>query len=104
MHTMNLRNWKGWQLSNDSVPAVVARTCALPEVNVTQSVVTRSAHKTSGDLIFSASRVRLILFQAYGTDEKQCSDSSLEVAYRSDGSEYAWLAAELLIVIAVIPA
>lgn len=63
---MNLPNWNGWQLSRESVPAVVARTCALPRTLVSvYGVYRRCTHKTKGDLIFSASRVRLMLFHAY---------------------------------------
>ena len=63
--TINFPWIKGWQLSNDNEPAVVARTWPLKVVWVKISGNTRvTTYKTRGDFIFSAKRVRLALFQA----------------------------------------
>ena len=57
---------KGWQLSSDKDPAVVARTCPLVKKLVKSLLNTmHEAYNTRGDLIFSARRVKLTLFHAW---------------------------------------
>lgn len=63
---MSLPKLNGWQLSRDKEPAVVARTCPLWNGIQQQrrELDERGSYNTSGDLIFSARRVRLALFHA----------------------------------------
>lgn len=67
--TMSFPYDHGWQLSRLRVPAVVARTWALGMRDKLPSPPNTGigAHKTNGDLIFSASRTRFTLFHAYRT-------------------------------------
>jgi len=87
-----------------NVPAIVTRS-----QRGLVHVSTPLAHNTSGDLIFSAKRTRLMLFQAYRVVACQHAASSLqtrwcvECTHRGDRGEDARLVSQLLVVLGVIP-
>lgn len=106
--TINFPWTKGWQLSKEREPAVVARTWALRS-RVSDCCIRYGimwiSHNTRGDLIFSARRVRLTLFQAckckINTNVASRGGLTLNWSHRR---EYAGLAPKLLVMYRIVPA
>ena len=100
------------ELSELERMAVVQRQCSsssgtnMGTVNILKKIgqsPSKSTHNTNGDLIFSASRVRFTLFQAYTIDQREVGTIETLYTHRSHRSKYAWLVSKLFVVITVIP-